>query len=115
MEEDEGKANSLKMTDRLSNTASNGEVEQKLSLRQKLEHRPWLLIAMIVIIAALIVGLVIWLPSRLGRSCCPLLMTADFAGMMSKVIAVYRKKRMAVNRGNGYQYNTVLDTLRRKG
>lgn len=54
MEEDEGKANSSKMTDRLSNTASNGEVEQKLSLRQKLEHRPWLLIAMIVIIAALI-------------------------------------------------------------
>ncbi len=54
MEEDEGKANSSKMTDRLSDTASNGEVEQKLSLRQKLEHRPWLLIAMIVIIAALI-------------------------------------------------------------
>lgn len=54
MEEDEGKANSPKITDRLSNTASNGEVEQKLSLRQKLEHRPWLLIAMIVIIAALI-------------------------------------------------------------
>lgn len=54
MEEDEGKANSSKMTDRLSDTASNGEVEQKLSLWQKLEHRPWLLIAMIVIIAALI-------------------------------------------------------------
>ena len=54
MEEDEGKANSSKTTDRLSDTASNGEVEQKLSLRQKLEHRPWLLIAMIVIIAALI-------------------------------------------------------------
>lgn len=54
MEEDEGKANSPKITDRLSDTASNGEVEQKLSLRQKLEHRPWLLIAMIVIIAALI-------------------------------------------------------------
>lgn len=54
MEEDEGKANSSKMTDRLSDTASNGEVEQKLSLRQKLERRPWLLIAMIVIIAALI-------------------------------------------------------------
>lgn len=54
MEEDEGKANSSKTTDRLSDTASNGEVEQKLSLWQKLEHRPWLLIAMIVIIAALI-------------------------------------------------------------
>lgn len=54
MEEDKEKANSSKMTDRLSDTASNGEVEQKLSLRQKLEHRPWLLIAMIVIIAALI-------------------------------------------------------------
>lgn len=54
MEEDEGEANSSKMIDRLSDTASNGEVEQKLSLRQKLERRPWLLIAMIVIIAALI-------------------------------------------------------------
>ena len=30
------------------------ETGRKLSLRQKLEHRPWLLIAMIVIIAALI-------------------------------------------------------------
>lgn len=54
MEEDEGEANSSKMIDRLSDTASNGEVEQKLSLRQKLEHRPWLLIVAIVIIAALI-------------------------------------------------------------
>lgn len=54
VEEDKEKANSSKTTDRLSDTASNGEVEQKLSLRQKLEHRPWLLIAMIVIIAALI-------------------------------------------------------------
>lgn len=54
MEEDKEKANSSKMIDRLSDTASNGEVEQKLSLRQKLERRPWLLIAMIVIIAALI-------------------------------------------------------------
>ncbi len=54
MEEDEGKANSPKITDRLSDTASNGEVEQKLSLRRELERRPWLLIAMIVIIAALI-------------------------------------------------------------
>lgn len=54
MEEDKEKVNSSKMIDRLSDTASNGEVEQKLSLRQELEHRPWLLIAMIVIIAALI-------------------------------------------------------------
>ena len=54
VEEDEEKANSPKMIDWSSNAASNGEVEQKLSLRQKLEHRPWLLIAMIVIIAALI-------------------------------------------------------------
>ena len=54
MEEDEGKADSSKTIDRLSDTASNGEVEQKLSLRQKLEHRPWLLIVAIVIIAALI-------------------------------------------------------------
>ena len=54
MEEDKEKANSSKTIDRLSDTASNGEVEQKLSHRQKLEHRPWLLIAMIAIIAALI-------------------------------------------------------------
>lgn len=54
VEENEEKANSPKMTDRLSDTASNGEVEQKLSLRRELERRPWLLIAMIVIIAALI-------------------------------------------------------------
>ena len=39
---------------RPSASTPTGEVEQKLSLRQKLEHRPWLLIAMIVIIAALI-------------------------------------------------------------
>ncbi len=39
---------------RPSASIPTGEVEQKLSLRQKLEHRPWLLIAMIVIIAALI-------------------------------------------------------------
>lgn len=31
-----------------------GEVGRKLSLRRELERRPWLLIAMIVIIAALI-------------------------------------------------------------
>lgn len=54
VEEDEEKANLPKMIDWSSNAASNGEVEQKLSLRQKLGHRPWLLIAMIVIIAALI-------------------------------------------------------------
>ena len=54
VEEDEEKANSPKMIDWSSDTASNGEVEQKPSLRQKLERRPWLLIAMIVIIAALI-------------------------------------------------------------
>lgn len=54
VEEDEEKANSPKMIDWSSDAASNGEVEQKLSLRQKLERRPWLLIAMIVIIAALI-------------------------------------------------------------
>lgn len=54
VEEDEEKANSPKMIDWSSDAASNGEAEQKLSLRQKLEHRPWLLITMIVIIAALI-------------------------------------------------------------
>ena len=54
VEEDEEKANSPKMIDWSSNAASNGEVEQKLSLRRGLERRPWLLIAMIVIIAALI-------------------------------------------------------------
>ncbi len=54
MEEDEGEANSSKTIDRSGKTASDSEVKQKLSLRQKLERRPWLLIAMIVIIAALI-------------------------------------------------------------
>ena len=54
MEEDKEKANSSKTIDRFSDTASNGEVEQKLSLRRELERRPWLLIAAIVIIAALI-------------------------------------------------------------
>ena len=39
---------------RPSASIPTGEVGRKLSLRQKLEHRPWLLIAMIVIIAALI-------------------------------------------------------------
>ena len=54
VEEDEEKANSPKMIDWSSDAASNGEVEQKLSLRRELERRPWLLIAMIVTIAALI-------------------------------------------------------------
>ncbi len=54
MEEDEGKANSSKMIDRSGNTASDSEVKQKTSLRRELERRPWLLIAIIVIIAALI-------------------------------------------------------------
>lgn len=54
VEEDGEKANSPKMIDWSSDAASNGEVEQKLSLRRELERRPWLLIAMIVIIAALI-------------------------------------------------------------
>lgn len=54
MEEDKEKANSSKTIDRSGNTASDSEAKQKISLRQKLEHRPWLLIAMIAIIAALI-------------------------------------------------------------
>ena len=39
---------------RPSASAPTDETGRKLSLRQKLEHRPWLLIAMIAIIAALI-------------------------------------------------------------
>ena len=39
---------------RPSASTPTGEAGRKLSLRQKLERRPWLLIAMIVIIAALI-------------------------------------------------------------
>lgn len=39
---------------RPSVSTPTGEVEQKASLRRELERRPWLLIAMIVIIAALI-------------------------------------------------------------
>ena len=54
MEEDKEKAISSKMTDRSGSTASDSKVKQKASLRQELERRPWLLIAMIVIIAALI-------------------------------------------------------------
>ena len=54
MEEDKEKANSSKTIDRSGNTASDSEAKQKASLRRELEHRLWLLIAMIVIIAALI-------------------------------------------------------------
>ncbi len=54
MEEDKEKANSSKTIDRSGNTASDSEVKQKTSLRRELERRPWLLIAIIVIIAALI-------------------------------------------------------------
>lgn len=52
MEEDEGKANSSKMIDRLSDTASNGEVEQKLSLRQKHKGKPrlWVIVVIVVVI-----------------------------------------------------------------
>lgn len=52
MEEDEGKANSSEMTDRLSDTASNGEVEQKLSLRQKHKGKPrlWVIVVIVVVI-----------------------------------------------------------------
>ena len=39
---------------RPSASTPTGEVGRKLSLQQELERRPWLLIAMIVIIAALI-------------------------------------------------------------
>ena len=39
---------------RPSASTPTGEIGRKLSLRQELERRPWLLIAMIVIIAALI-------------------------------------------------------------
>ena len=39
---------------RPSASIPTGETGRKASLRQKLERRPWLLIAMIVIIAALI-------------------------------------------------------------
>lgn len=54
MEEDKEKANSSKTIDRSGNTASDSKAKQKASLRWELECRPWLLIAMIVIIAALI-------------------------------------------------------------
>ena len=52
MEEDKEKANSPKITDRLSDTASNGEVEQKLSLRQKHKGKPrlWVIVVIVVVI-----------------------------------------------------------------
>ena len=52
MEEDKEKVNSSKTTDRLSDTASNGEVEQKLSLRQKHKGKPrlWVIVAIVVVI-----------------------------------------------------------------
>lgn len=60
---------------RPSASTPTGEAGRKLSLRRGLEHRPWLLIAMIVIIAALIGWLSYWLLSR-PRKSCRLLMTA---------------------------------------
>ena len=52
MEEDKEKVNSSKTTDRLSNTASNGEVEQKLSLQQKHKGKPrlWVIVVIVVVI-----------------------------------------------------------------
>ena len=50
VEEDEEKANSPKMIDWSSDAASNGEVEQKLSLRQKHKGKPrlWVMVVMVV-------------------------------------------------------------------
>ncbi len=50
VEEDEEKANSPKMIDWSSDAASNGEVEQKLSLRQKHKGKPrlWVIVLMVV-------------------------------------------------------------------
>ena len=52
MEEDEEKANSPKMIDWSSDAASNGEVEQKLSLRQKHKGKPrlWVIVVIVVVI-----------------------------------------------------------------
>ena len=52
VEEDEEKANSPKMIDWSSNAASNGEVEQKLSLRQKHKGKPrlWVIVVIVVVI-----------------------------------------------------------------
>lgn len=54
MEEDEGKANSSKMIDRLSDTASNGEVEQKLSLWQKHKGKPWLWVIVLIVVVSVV-------------------------------------------------------------
>ena len=52
VEEDEEKANLPKMIDWSSNAASNGEVEQKLSLRQKHKGKPrlWVIVVIVVVI-----------------------------------------------------------------
>lgn len=52
VEEDEEKANSPKMIDWSSNAASNGEAEQKLSLRQKPKEKPrlWVIVVIVVVI-----------------------------------------------------------------
>ena len=52
MEEDKEEVNSSKTIDRLSDTASNGEVEQKLSLRQKHKGKPrlWVIVVIVVVI-----------------------------------------------------------------
>jgi len=50
VEEDEEKANSSKMIDRLGNTASDSEAKQKLSLRQEHKGKPrlWVIVLMVV-------------------------------------------------------------------
>lgn len=52
MEEDKEKVNSSKTTDRLSDTASNGEVEQKASLRREHKGKPrlWVIVVIVVVI-----------------------------------------------------------------
>lgn len=52
VEEDGEKANSPKMIDWSSDAASNGEVEQKLSLRQKPKGKPrlWVIVVIVVVI-----------------------------------------------------------------
>lgn len=52
VEEDKEKANSPKMIDWSSDAASNGEVEQKLSLRQKSKDKPrlWVIVVIVVVI-----------------------------------------------------------------
>lgn len=56
MEEDEGKANSSKMTDRSGNTASDSEAKQKASLRRELKGKPRLWV-MVVIALVIIVSM----------------------------------------------------------